>query len=110
MAPASILPIDDQIAQLMPEGQAILASGDKQRARIWSDKMGELLHAKSTEMAKFSKTLSERSNAMANAVSGVQINPCLDAMGRDRCAAQQTQPQGGGGWCQVDSSGRMVPC
>ena len=85
MLPPEVLRFDARIVELMPQAQAILASKDKTRARVWIREMNALMAARSNAIVKFSTAHAASANAIAKALGNGRPDPCLDPMGRDRC-------------------------
>ena len=93
--PKEVIQYDIQIGKMLPEAQEILASHDKARARIWSNKMHSIMEARTKAIEKFSAKEIARNNAVANAFGNGRPDPCLSPMGKNTCAAAAAPSQQG---------------
>lgn len=90
--PPEVIRYDLQIAQMIPEGDAIIASQDKTKARVWSEKWNAVQTARNKAIEKSTAIAMAKNNAMPHAWSNAKPDPCLSPMGRNICnkpAAQQ---------------------
>jgi len=84
--PPEIIRYDLQIAQMIPEGEAIIASQDKAKARVWSEKLNAIQTARNKAMEKSTAIAMAKNNAMPHPWSNAKPDPCLSPMGRNICS------------------------
>lgn len=92
--PPELIGYDLQIAQLIPEGEAVVASRDKIKARAWSEKWSSVQTKRNNAIEKANALASAKYNATPHAWSNDKPNPCLSPMGRNICSTPPAQ-QGG---------------
>ncbi|PQV53497.1 hypothetical protein [Paraburkholderia sp. BL21I4N1] len=85
--PKEVIQYDLEIEKMIPEGQAILASHDQVKGRIWSKKMNAIIEARNKATEKFVAKEVARNNAIANTFGNAKPDPCLSPMGKNTCSA-----------------------
>jgi hypothetical protein len=86
-----VIPYDLQIAQMIPEGEAIRASRDKAKGRIWSEKFNSIMAARNAAMGKMTAKAMAANNATRNAWADRKPDPCLSPMGKNICTTPPAQ-------------------
>jgi hypothetical protein len=89
-----VIQYDLQIAQMIPEGEEIMASHDQAKARIWSEKMNSINVARNEAIRKMAAREMAQNNATPNAWANAKPDPCLSPMGKNICTTPPAQ-QGG---------------
>ncbi|WP_158881481.1 hypothetical protein [Rhodanobacter sp. L36] len=89
--PPEVISYDQQIAQMIPEGDGIAATRDKAKAQVWSNKFNALITARNQAIGRVAARQMARSNATANAWAGAKPDPCLSPMGKNICTTQPAQ-------------------
>lgn len=88
--PPEVIRYDLQIAQMIPEGEAIIAAKDKAKARVWSEKLNTIQLARNDIMAKRLAREMAKNNSTIPVWSNAKPDPCLSPMGRNICASKST--------------------
>jgi hypothetical protein len=86
-----VIQYDLQIAQMIPEGQEIMASHDKAKARVWSEKMNSINVARNEAIRKMAAREMAQNNATPNAWASAKPDPCLSPMGKNICTTPSAQ-------------------
>jgi hypothetical protein len=88
-----VIPYDLQMAQLIPEGEEIMVTHDKTKARIWSKKYNAIVAGRNAAAGKM--TAKAKALAAMSATSGAfadqKPDACLSPMGKNICAAPPSQ-------------------
>lgn len=92
--PPEVIQYDLQIAQLIPEGEQIIASRDQAKARIWSKKVNAINVARNAAIGRVAVNDMASSNAAVGVRSSRKPDPCLSPMGRNICASPPAQQPG----------------
>jgi hypothetical protein len=92
--PPEVINYDLQIAQMIPEADAIIASKDKTKARMWSDKFNAIQTRRNKVIEKANAIAMAKYNATPHPRLYDKPDPCLSPMGRNICTTQPAQ-QGG---------------
>ena len=115
--PPEILKYDAELAEMIPEGEDILAKHDKVRAVKWQKRYNAIMKARYDAVQRFAATSIAAANAITNTFGGVHRDTCRDGMGRNTCAAPQSGsrdpqlPDGFSDWCQNPANPtQLVPC
>lgn len=93
--PPEVIQYDLQIAQMIPEGEAIVASHNEAKARIWAEKMNSIEAARNKAMGKIAATEVARTDATPNTLGDGKPDPCLSPMGKNICTARPATQQSG---------------
>jgi len=92
--PPEVIRYDLQIAQMIPEGEAIVASHDKAKARVWSEKLNSIQTARNKAIEKSTAIAMAKSNATPHPWSNAKPDPCLSPMGKNICSSSPAQQNG----------------
>lgn len=87
LQPPEILKYDAQLHALMATAPDIQAKHDTARAHAFVRKFNAIMAAKDDASRRSSTKTVARNNAIANGLGNGRPNPCIDAMGRNTCAA-----------------------
>lgn len=103
---AEILRLDREIAQLIPDGEAIMAAHDSARAREWSKQYNAAMAQR--------ESLVRQGNARAKEWLSRQpdynVDRCIDpANGENHCRPRKPSPPVVNRWCD-NGGGVLVPC
>ncbi len=93
--PPQVLQYDLQIAELLSEGEEIMASHDERKARSWSLKMDELNRLKAQALAKVIPSEVAQNDAAPSAPVHRAPDPCLSPMGVNTCTTPARPQQSG---------------
>lgn len=83
--PKEIIQYDLQIGQMLPEAQEIMASHDRAKARVWSEKMHGLIAARNKPIAAAQAKWAAMSSVEADDADTHHPDPCLSPMGKNIC-------------------------
>jgi hypothetical protein len=86
-----IIPYDLQIAQMIPEGEAIKASHDQAKARLWSEKLNSINVARNKLVRQMAAREMAQSGSASNAWADQKPDPCLSPMGKNICTTPPAQ-------------------
>jgi hypothetical protein len=92
--PTEVISYDQQIAQLIHEGEEIAVTRDKAKAQVWVKKYNAVATARNQAIGRMEAKVNARNNAIVNALGGMKSDPCLSPMGKNTCTTRPAQ-QGG---------------
>ncbi len=93
--PPEVIQYDLQIAQLIPEGEAIMTTHDQAKARIWSAKMNTINLARNKALEKMAAREMANSPATSSIWNTPEPDACLSPMGKNICTTPSSQQQSG---------------
>jgi len=93
--PPEVIRYDLQIAQMIPEGEPLIASQDKAKARVRPEKWNAIQTARSSVIEKSTAIALAKSNAMPHRWLTAKPDPCLSSMGNNTCIKPAGAQQNG---------------
>ena len=109
--PPEILKYDAEIAEMIPEGEDIIAKGDKVRGTAWKKKYNAVMKARYNSIQRFSANSIAAAHAITNTFGGIG-RPVDQSPGPAQSDSRDPNlPDGFSDWCQNPADPtRLVPC